>query len=914
MNTNACNKSYAAARKKLLVATIALVAATNALRGQAVPDGFNPNVNEGVYAIVVQPDGKILIGGNFSAVAPNGGTPVTRNNIARLNPDGTLDLAFNPNANNPVYAIALQTDGSIVVGGEFSDLSGTPTIGGATRNNIARLDPVTGAADSFNPNANQGVYAVAVQADGKILAGGNFWGATSIGGQPRNRIARLDPVTGAADSFDPNATFSVDAIALQADGKILVGGVFASIGGQLRSKIARLDPVTGAADSFNPNAENYVRTIVVQPDGKILVGGDFQSIGGLPRGRIARLDPTTGLADSFDPSASGGAFSVYTIAVQADGRVLLGGYFTTLAPNGGAPVTRNRIARVNPDGSLDAAFDPNVNRQVGVIALQADGKILLGGDFTTLAPNEGPIIQRNHIARLENDAPVVVKTYPANSLIIPMDLTYQDSGAFRAYGLVHKLLAAGVRVDWTIRHDKLSGAADFTVSALDFRNGTSITNHPYRGGPFVIHQADRAAADPIVQTWLTNNVQTNVHIATAPFTADVERALIDTPRIAVLDDGNAAIPFSYLNAAGIPDAQGNIWSAASPDVLSPAAVAGPTSTNHRDGALFDAIGIPRVSVLVSGHQNAVGVNLEAIAETGQFLLAPTLLIAECQSIHAFEDNGHFLTNQGITTMAQPGAVDHFFNDQGIAHDDGLWQTVGGSDPSFLPTGSYSGSFGIDYFRVVREQSAPSSDVVVFGRAFQNPVGGRVLYLAGHQYGVSTPLSANPTGHGTRTFLNGVLTAPPAGLAQLARAVSRKTHATAGRCDILLPQTGVPVIECRSGGAGNDHQIVATFVEAVTFGGASVSAGSGAVSSTTGNGTNVVTINLTGVTNAQRLTVILSDVSEGGPSSNIPITMGVLLGDTNGGCVGRGAAPRRNRNRFHPGLRLDHPRQCAGQRG
>src|SRR4051812_9524339 len=76
--------------------------------GQSVPDGFNPNVNGGVLAIVVQPDGKILIGGNFSAVTPNSGTPVTRNNIARLNPDGTLDMGFNPNANSPVYALALQ--------------------------------------------------------------------------------------------------------------------------------------------------------------------------------------------------------------------------------------------------------------------------------------------------------------------------------------------------------------------------------------------------------------------------------------------------------------------------------------------------------------------------------------------------------------------------------------------------------------------------------------------------------------------------------------------------------------------------------------------------------------------------------------------------------------------------------------
>jgi hypothetical protein len=82
-----------------------------------------------------------------------------------------------------------------------------------------------------------------MQADGKILAGGFF---TSIGGQPRNRIARLDPVTGLADSFNPNANDSVSGIALQADGKIVVGGDFTTIGGQPRSLFARLSNDTAA--------------------------------------------------------------------------------------------------------------------------------------------------------------------------------------------------------------------------------------------------------------------------------------------------------------------------------------------------------------------------------------------------------------------------------------------------------------------------------------------------------------------------------------------------------------------------------------------------------------------------------------------------------------------------------------------
>jgi uncharacterized delta-60 repeat protein len=169
---------------------VLLAAGTAAVRGQSPLDGFDPNANGTVRAVVVQPDGKILIGGDFSTLSPNGGPAVTRNHIARLNPDGTLDTAFDPNANNSVVSIAVQADGKILAGGLFS---GANSIGGQTRNYIARLDATTGLADSFDPNANNSVVSIAVQADGKILAGGLFSGANSIGGQTRNYIARLRP-------------------------------------------------------------------------------------------------------------------------------------------------------------------------------------------------------------------------------------------------------------------------------------------------------------------------------------------------------------------------------------------------------------------------------------------------------------------------------------------------------------------------------------------------------------------------------------------------------------------------------------------------------------------------------------------------------------------------------------------------
>src|SRR2546426_10464008 len=152
MKNSAGNRLRSSARFSLMALVgLALAGGAAVVRGQSALDGFDPNANGVVRVVVVQPDGKILIGGDFTTLSPNGGVAVTRNRIARLNPDGTLDTVFNPNANGTVYSIAVQADGKILVGGAFNGFNG---IGGQPRNGIARLDPTTGAADSFNPAAN----------------------------------------------------------------------------------------------------------------------------------------------------------------------------------------------------------------------------------------------------------------------------------------------------------------------------------------------------------------------------------------------------------------------------------------------------------------------------------------------------------------------------------------------------------------------------------------------------------------------------------------------------------------------------------------------------------------------------------------------------------------------------------------
>ena len=348
------------------------------------PDSFNPGADYNVDTIAVQPDGRVLVGGSFGAL---GGQPCS--SLGRLNDDGTLDGTFNAGASGDVISLAVQPDGRILAGGYFS------TLGGQNRNNLGRLN-ANGTLDlSFNPGANNTVHCLALQADGKILVGGKF---TTLGGQARSCIGRLN-ADGTLDSaFNPGAGSDVYALAVQPDGRILVGGVFTTLGGQTRNYIGRLNADGTLDTSFNPGANSTVLSLAVQGDGKILAGGFFSTLGGQSRAYLGRLNSNGTLDTSFADLAIGPSAmndGVYSLAIQADGRILLGGLFGTV---GGQ--TRNSIARLNADGTVDPAFDPNASFTVYALAMQSDGKILAGGQFTTLGGQP-----RQYLARMNNSEP-----------------------------------------------------------------------------------------------------------------------------------------------------------------------------------------------------------------------------------------------------------------------------------------------------------------------------------------------------------------------------------------------------------------------------------------------------------------------------------------------------------------------------
>jgi len=368
---------------------------------------FNPSFNGDVLTLALQPNGQILAGGNFTAV---NGTPF--GSIARLNPDGSpdsggfLNSPINNGVNGIVQSLICQTDGSIVIGGSFS------AVDTVARNNIARVKSDGSLDTSFNPGfgANASVYAVAeafVGGSRRIYVGGGF--STISGGSSPN-FARLygqnvgGTSAGALDPFysagsGPNGT--VYAIAVYPTnsvwgGEVLIGGAFTNVNGLVENHLARMN-VDGSVDATFGTAltiNDTVRAIAIQNDGRILIGGDFTNINGTALNHIARLNSDGSVDASFTTNVGVGAdATVNAIGIQADNRIVLGGQFAHV--NG---VTRNRITRLLPSG----AFDPNINFGTGangpidaLLIQPGDQKLVIGGGFTQY---DGQLCQ--HIARI----------------------------------------------------------------------------------------------------------------------------------------------------------------------------------------------------------------------------------------------------------------------------------------------------------------------------------------------------------------------------------------------------------------------------------------------------------------------------------------------------------------------------------
>ncbi len=334
-------------------------------------------ISDFVYRVAVQPDGKVLVAGGFLSI-----NDAKRRCLARLNADGTLDTTFNPGAGagNLIYALALQADGKVLIGGAFT------TFNGVARNYVARLNADGSVDTTFNPGsgASYYVYSLAVQSDGKVLVGGAF---STFNGVARKYLARLNADGSVDPAFDPGRSGlddSVSVVAVQGNGQLFVGGnLFIITDGVRRNGIVRLNADGSLDPTFLPDGGgtfNSMTAISLPGDGKVVIAGDFSNVSDVARQGIARLNADGSVDPSFDPGTGANGL-VRAVVLQNDGKMVVGGDFTTF--NG---VAQNYLTRLNVDGSSDAAFNPGntVNKYVYGVALQSDGKMILAGDFTAV--------------------------------------------------------------------------------------------------------------------------------------------------------------------------------------------------------------------------------------------------------------------------------------------------------------------------------------------------------------------------------------------------------------------------------------------------------------------------------------------------------------------------------------------------
>lgn len=337
--------------------------------------------------LAVQPDGKVLVAGDGVFVGP---TLIGR--IVRFNANGTVDTAFGANAPVPLIAflaLAVAADGKIVLAGDFG------STGSELRNHVIRINTDGTADNSFTNGSGYlgGLNKIFVDGD-RILCAGDL---SVLNDHP------VFGVTGLTDTgaYDPTSKIhaggigSVYDIVVNADGSSFIGGDFDQANGLARSKVAKLRSDGTTDETFAPTAisDSWVQAIAVQPDGKLLAGGQF-SLGNGMFGDLVRFNTDGSLDTSFVPQFN--ASSIHKITVLESGQILVAGQ---VSPPDAS--TSHGIVRLNQNGSIDPTFSGTTGTSTGWIEdveVQPDGKIIIGGNFTSFNGTS-----RQGIARLNTD-------------------------------------------------------------------------------------------------------------------------------------------------------------------------------------------------------------------------------------------------------------------------------------------------------------------------------------------------------------------------------------------------------------------------------------------------------------------------------------------------------------------------------
>ncbi len=436
----------------------------------------NAGANSIVTTIAVQSDRKILIGGEFTTY--NG---TDRGYVARLNSDGSLDTNFlttGVGADNAIQTLALQSDGKILIGGWFLNYNGTNSAYVARLNSDGSLDTDFLATDA---GADYSVWDIEIQSDGKILIGGEFG---SYNGTASNFIARLNSDGSLDTDFlatDAGTNYIVSSIAIQDDNKIVIGGFFESYNGTESKRIIRLN-ADGSVDagflSINAGADHNVHTLTILENGKIFMGGYFYYYNSLRSGFVACLQSNGSLDTSFHSGTYGGSNGpIIATALQSDGKIIVAGWFDTY--NG---EFRGKIARINADGTLDNSFTTTVGGvggEVIALAIQDDGKILIGGHMWSYnETNRGNIARLNADGSLDTNflATGVGANGDVKSIVIQDDGKIVIGGRFLSYNGIDRGYVARLNSDGSLDESFLATGtgADSDINAVALQSDGKI--------------------------------------------------------------------------------------------------------------------------------------------------------------------------------------------------------------------------------------------------------------------------------------------------------------------------------------------------------------------------------------------------------------------------------------------------------
>ncbi len=484
------------------------------------PTGTGNNFSGSVYALALQPDGKVLVGGRFTTF--NG---VARNFMARLNSDGSLDATFNARLNSitnnnvgTVRAIALQADGKIIVGGSLISVNGSLPYNLFRLNSDGSQD-ASFAFPAYHPldNVWEEISGILVQPDGKIIAGN------------LSKSVRLN----ANGSIDPTFTSigGFNAIALQPDGKIITvhNPQYGSKG------IARYNS-DGSQDLAFPFADRgfvsdggytQVNAVALQPDGKMIVAGAFSTYNGIRQQDMARLNPDGSLDPTFTLLTSNA--TIYCLGLQPDGKIISGGEITV---------------RRNSDGTGDNSFrgsfyyrfsgNTRTSTHINALVLQPDGKVLAGGDFTEVnIQNTSTNI--NRIVRLHGGP---VKALQNQTITFnPIADKYSNDPPFA----LSATASSGLPVTFSV----VSGPATITGNTVTLSGspGTVTIRASQEGN------ADYNAAPPVDRSFTVNVV-----LASYPTTNTAQISVAPNPATQVLHvtlpNATGSASLRLLNSTG----------------------------------------------------------------------------------------------------------------------------------------------------------------------------------------------------------------------------------------------------------------------------------------------------------------------------------------------------------------------------